>query len=141
MQTRFGRVSVSKVLNTDKFSFEEASMAEGWLQTLRGEAVPETEECGISSSMYRRRRPFHPRRLFDLVTSNFLPQERADDDGDDVIDSEDAGDEGTDSGTYGTDNSTSKQHPMLLVRHLLPAELRARVRGRQLAPASLVYFK
>ena len=34
LQTRFSRVSVSKVLNTNKFSFEEASMAAGWLQTL-----------------------------------------------------------------------------------------------------------
>lgn len=63
----FGAVALGSVLNTGKFSFEAASAAPGWLQELRGEHLPETEAYGISSFAYRKRRPFHPQRFWDLM--------------------------------------------------------------------------
>ena len=42
--------------------------------------VPETEEYGISSFVYRSRKPFVPQKIHDLIVSNFLLQERADGD-------------------------------------------------------------
>ncbi|MEB0106443.1 zinc metallochaperone GTPase ZigA [Pseudomonas sp. MH9.3] len=62
-----GDVPLNKIVNTGRFDFERAAQAPGWLQELRGEHVPETEEYGIASTSYRARRPFHPQRFFDFI--------------------------------------------------------------------------
>ncbi|NBU59971.1 MAG: GTP-binding protein [Betaproteobacteria bacterium] len=63
----FGAVDLSEILDTGLFDFEKASQAPGWLAELRGEHVPESETYGISSFVFRARRPFHPQRFWSFI--------------------------------------------------------------------------
>ncbi|WP_339491668.1 zinc metallochaperone GTPase ZigA [Pseudomonas sp. EA_15y_Pfl2_R67] len=67
-----GQVPLSTILDTGLFDFERAAQAPGWLQELRGEHVPETEEYGIASTAYRAHRPFHPERFFNFIDRPWL---------------------------------------------------------------------
>lgn len=68
-----GEVSLHEILNTNLFDFEKASQAAGWMKELNEEHIPETEEYGISSFVYKRKRPFYPERFFNWL--NDLPVE------------------------------------------------------------------
>ncbi|MEU0965059.1 GTP-binding protein [Streptomyces sp. NPDC005917] len=63
-----GRVAVGDVLGTRLFDLERAQQAPGWVRELNGDHVPETEEYGISSTVFRSELPFHPGRLWTFVT-------------------------------------------------------------------------
>ncbi|MFD5338174.1 GTP-binding protein [Streptomyces hawaiiensis] len=63
-----GRVGVRDVLETGRFDLERAQQAPGWVRELNGDHVPETEEYGISSLVFRSSVPFHPGRLWAFVT-------------------------------------------------------------------------
>ncbi|XOJ00080.1 GTP-binding protein [Paenibacillus polymyxa] len=74
IRTENGQVNPSEILNTDRFDFEKVSMSAGWIQELEKEShTPETEEYGIGSFVYRRRKPFHPSRLAEFMS--YWPEE------------------------------------------------------------------
>ena len=60
-------VPLDDVLNTHRFDFEQAAQAPGWMRVLRGEETSEADEYGISSFVYRARRPFHPLRFWNAI--------------------------------------------------------------------------
>ncbi|UQZ36998.1 cobalamin biosynthesis protein CobW [Paenibacillus sp. PK3_47] len=63
-----GNVDVNEILNTKRFDFEQASHSAGWVKELmKEEHVPETEEYGIYSFVYKRKIPFHPERLLKWI--------------------------------------------------------------------------
>lgn len=64
IRTTRGNIQPSEILNTGLFDFEEASRSAGWIRELENAVhTPETEEYGIASFVYERKRPFHPERL------------------------------------------------------------------------------
>jgi len=74
IRTENGQVNPSEILNTGRFDFEKVSMSAGWIQELEKELhTPETEEYGIGSFVYRRRKPFHPSRLAEFMS--YWPEE------------------------------------------------------------------
>lgn len=65
----YGEVPLNKIINTRAFDLEKSQNSFGWLKELaKPQHTPETLEYGISSFSYRSRRPFHPKRLFELFS-------------------------------------------------------------------------
>jgi G3E family GTPase len=65
------RVPLAEVLDTGRFDFDEAAKAPGWMKVMRGEEPSEADEYGFSSFVYRARRPFHPRRFWKVIQSEW----------------------------------------------------------------------
>ncbi|WP_059103481.1 GTP-binding protein [Shouchella shacheensis] len=66
IRTKHGEVDPKELLYTEKFNFEKASGSAGWIKELTAgpeNHTPETEEYGVSSFVYQRRRPFHTKRF------------------------------------------------------------------------------
>lgn len=73
IETDFGRAPLEKVLDTGRFDFEKAEQHPLWFKELNGfkDHVPETEEYGIRSFVYRERRPFDPMKLKAFVNKSW----------------------------------------------------------------------
>jgi G3E family GTPase len=67
IESNFGKVPLKEVLNTGLFDFEKTSQSAGWIEELNKDHVPETEEYGISSFVFRDKRPFHPVRFWNYL--------------------------------------------------------------------------
>ena len=72
IETNHSEVSVDSILNTGLFDFEKAHEHAMWAKELYGYAdhVPEVEEYGIASFIYRARRPFHPERIHAVLNGD-----------------------------------------------------------------------
>jgi len=70
IEAEHGRVPLREVLGTGRFDFGKAQQAAGWSQALSGHHLPETEEYGISSFVWRARRPLHPARFLAFLESD-----------------------------------------------------------------------
>lgn len=72
IRSAFGKIDPKEILNTKLFDFEEAENAAGWQKELQAENhIPETEEYGISSFVFRDKRPFHPERLWKYLNEQY----------------------------------------------------------------------
>ena len=63
-----GQLPLETILGTRSFDMESAASHPGWLAEAPGTHLPETEEYGLASHVFRSRRPLHPQRFWELVT-------------------------------------------------------------------------
>jgi G3E family GTPase len=75
------KTDLKNTLNTGLFDFEKASTSAGWLHSIKnmevqknGKLAPksETEEYGVTNFVYSRRRPFHPKRFYEMICEKFF---------------------------------------------------------------------
>lgn len=69
IETNHSSVAAEKILDTGLFDFDQAHEHPIWAKELYGFAdhVPETEEYGVASYVYRMRRPFVPDRILEVL--------------------------------------------------------------------------
>ena len=68
IESSYSKVSPKHILNTGLFNYDEAEQNAGWIEELqKDEHTPETEEYGISSFVFKSRRPFDPIRFYYFV--------------------------------------------------------------------------
>jgi G3E family GTPase len=72
IETSHSDVPADAILNTGLFDFEKAHEHPMWAKELYGFAdhVPETEEYGVSSFVYRARQPFEPAKILALLNGD-----------------------------------------------------------------------
>ncbi|EMW6077525.1 NusG domain II-containing protein [Enterococcus faecium] len=74
IRTIKGEVDLSKILNTNLFNIDETSYSVGWFKELElgyQNHIPETEEYGISSFIYRNRLLLDAQKFAHLTDKNF----------------------------------------------------------------------
>ena len=73
IETTLSQVDIDQVIDTGLFDLEEAQEHPLWAQELYNphEHVPETEEYGITSFVYRARAPFDPKKIYEFFNKEW----------------------------------------------------------------------
>ncbi|MDP3690674.1 zinc metallochaperone GTPase ZigA [Bradyrhizobium sp.] len=79
VETSFCNAPFDRILNTGRFDFERAQQHPLWFKELYGFAdhTPETEQYGVSSFVYRARRPFDPAKFHQFLKETWAGVIRA----------------------------------------------------------------
>ena len=72
VETNHSEVAVEKILDTGMFDFDKAHEHPMWAKELYGFAdhLPETEEYGVTSFVYRARQPFIPEKILAVLNGD-----------------------------------------------------------------------
>ncbi len=72
IETSYSEVAAQKILDTGLFDFDKAHEHPMWAKELYGFAdhVPETEEYGVTSFVYRARQPFIPEKVLAVLNGD-----------------------------------------------------------------------
>ncbi len=71
IRTEKGNVGLKEILNTGLYDEDFESASEAWMEELEKEHTTETEEYGISSFVFKDKRPFHPDRFWSYIQANW----------------------------------------------------------------------
>lgn len=71
IETNYGKVNVEDIMNTNSFDFVKAQLSAGWVKELQNdeEEDPEVDEYGISTFVYKNRKPFDADKLEALINT------------------------------------------------------------------------
>jgi len=71
VETNMSQAPLDRVLDTGRFNYEQAQQHPLWFKELYGFAnhVPESDQYGVRSFVYRARRPFHPAKFHKFINS------------------------------------------------------------------------
>lgn len=72
IKTNYSKVNLKEIINTNIFNFDKAKENSHWLTQDRYQKTPETIEYGITSFIYKAKRPFDNTRLYNLLSENFF---------------------------------------------------------------------
>jgi G3E family GTPase len=73
-ETAKSELDLDRILDTNFFNMEKSSQSAGWLQELNGKHTPETEEYGISSFVYRARKPLDNDKFVTFLKTSLPPK-------------------------------------------------------------------
>jgi len=71
IESSFGKIDIKEIMNTGLFDFDKTSQSAGWIEELNKDHVPETEEYGINSFVFRDKRPFLPTRFWIYLNTQW----------------------------------------------------------------------
>ncbi len=72
ISSSFGKIPLNEIVNTGLYNPDEAEEEPSWIEELHKlEHNPETEEYGISSFVYLRRKPFNKEKLLRYIQEKF----------------------------------------------------------------------
>ncbi|SHF80079.1 GTP-binding protein [Chryseobacterium vrystaatense] len=72
ISSEFSQIDFKEIVNTRLFDFDKAQASAGWQKELQSDHhIPETEEYGIGSVVFRDKKPFHPLRLWKYLNDHY----------------------------------------------------------------------
>ena len=102
LESTYSKINIDEIIGSNTYDFDKVSQSATWLQAInnnhhrgdeddsssnnvdgsssRVERISETEEYGISSFVYRARKPFHPMRLMNFIENELVGDDGEDDD-------------------------------------------------------------
>lgn len=71
LTSSFGKLPLDQLLNTRLFDYEKVQNHNSWMSEPWENESSESEEFGVSSFVFRSRRPFHPERFWDCIQNSW----------------------------------------------------------------------
>eukprot|EP01041_Mallomonas_annulata_P010756 gene10756-22475_t len=107
------KIDVNELIGSKSFDYEKVSQSATWIKAINSkeEHIPETEEYGISSFVYRARKPFHPSRLLNFIENELDQGLRTNDNDDDDDEDENNGNESIEDTAKASSSASSLSTP------------------------------